>query len=179
VLATGKGGGQSLIRKTYMETLAAQIITGEVGAGYKNANMERGNIMEAEARSAYALMTDNDPTLVGFVRAWWLGDRFTAGASPDFLVGNDGLGEIKTKEGHLQVAVLLSGEVPTEHKIQVQGGLWICDREWCDFISYWPKLPMFIKRVYRDEAEIVRIREGVERFSDELLVMTEKLRRMF
>ena len=59
--------------------------------------------------------------------------------------------EVKTKLPHLALECLLRGEFPTEHKAQCQGALWVAEREWIDLVAYWPKLPLFVARAYRDE----------------------------
>ena len=87
-----------------------------------------------------------------------------AGYSPDSLVGPTGLTEIKTKLPKFQVEVILSGEIPKEHVAQCQGGLWVSEREWIDFVCYWPGMPLFIKRAYRDEAMIRKLSERVKTF---------------
>jgi hypothetical protein len=91
------------------------------------------------------------------------------------LVGNDGIIEIKTKLPHLQLDYLLTDKEPKEHIKQIQGCLWIAEREWCDFISYWPGLPLFIKRVNRDEDMINDIAKAVEKFNKELNEIIEKV----
>lgn len=162
VLAKGRGGGESKTRRTYMLRLLGERLTGEVAESYSNGHMERGKALEAEARDAYAFLHDADYVQVGFIRN---GD---AGASPDGLIGADGMVEIKTKLPHLQLDVLLTDEVPSEHIAQCQGALWIAEREWINFVSYWPKLPLFVKRIHRDEAYIARLAEAVAEFNDEL-----------
>lgn len=170
VLMTGKGGGESKTRLTYMRKLAGEIITGEPAESYSNPHMERGKVMEAEARDLYAFMTDCDPIEVGFV----VNGR--AGASPDSLIGDKGGLEIKTKLPHLQIEVLERGEVPAEHLAQIQGGMWVCEREWWDFVSYWPKLPLFVKRVYRDETYIKKLASAVSQFNDDLDALVSRIR---
>ena len=166
VQASGRGGGESVTRRKYMLTLIGERLTGEIAPeGYSNAHMERGKAMEDEARKAYAFMADVDPERVGFVRN---GD---AGASPDSLVGAGGLLEIKTKLPHLHLDVLEKDRLPPEHVAQVQGQLWIAEREWLDFVSYWPKLPLFVKRVYRDETYIANLKAAIDKFNDDLLTM--------
>ena len=128
--------------------------------------------MEEDARNAYALVNDVDPELVGFIRN---GD---AGCSPDSLVG-DGFLEIKTKLPHLQLDVLEKNEVPNEHKAQIHGQLWVAEREWCDFVSYWPKLPLFVKRVYRDEKYITTLSGEVERFLGEMNDLEAKIKSQY
>lgn len=154
--------GQGITRKKYLLTLASEVITGEQGESYSNPYMERGHAMEDGARDLYAMMRDADPQQVGFMR------RGRAGASPDSLLGDDGLLEIKTKAGHLQLDVLEQDRLPPEHAAQVQGQLWISGRSYCDFVSYWPRLPMFIKRVERDEKYIATLAQAVTDFIGEL-----------
>lgn len=170
VLAKGKTGGDAKTRKTYLYKLAGEIITGKQMDSYSNGHMERGHDMEEEARNAYAFMHDVEPVKVGFMR------RGDMGASPDSLVGDSGLLEIKTKLAHLQIEVLLSGELPSEHRAQVQGQLLISEREWVDFASYWPALPLFVVRVFRDEEYIKRLAEEVEIFNAELRLLVEQVR---
>lgn len=88
------------------------------------------------------------------------------GYSPDGLVSRDGLIEIKSKAPKLQVDILESQQVPKEHLGQIQGGLWVAEREWLDFIAYCRGMPLFIKRVHRDEKVISKISERVKVFQD-------------
>lgn len=173
VMASGRGGGESKTRRTYMLKLAGEVLTGEVQEGFKNEHMERGNAMEPEARNLYSLVHDVDLTHVGFMR------RGDIGASPDSLIGVDGLLEIKTKLPHLQIECLLAGKLPPEHIAQVQGQLFISGRLWCDFVSYWPGLPLFVTRVHRDEAAIARIQVECEAFNQELAELVAAIRGMY
>ena len=84
--------------------------------------------------------------------------------------------EIKTKATHLQIELLEADRVPPEHMAQLQGQLWVADREWVDFVSYWPRLPLFLRRVYRDEGEIKRIAEAVDQFNTELAALVQRIR---
>lgn len=170
VMASGRGGGESKTRRKYMLTLIGQRLTGKVEEGYTNGHMERGKEMEAEARDLYSMVADIEPQRVGFMR------RGDAGASPDSLVGNDGLLEIKTKLPHLQLECILADQLPSEHKAQCQGQLWISGRQWVDFVSYWPGLRLFKKRVHRDEAYIAQIKVAVDEFNSELLELLEKVK---
>lgn len=171
IMAKGKGGGESLTRKKYLYKLAGELLTGEVQDGYSNAHMERGHEMEPDARNMYALMTDANPQLVGFVR------NGQKGASPDSLVGDKGMLEIKTKLPDLLIDVLIRDEFPAEHKAQCQGALWVAEREWIDIAVYWPKLPLFIKRAHRDESYIADMSQAVDAFNSELAEVVEKIRR--
>lgn len=163
--------GQGLTRKKYLYTLAGEILTGEPAESYTNDHMERGKQMEDEARERYAFQTGTDPVQVGFMR------RGDVGCSPDALIGEDGLLEIKTKLPALHLEVLERGTLPPEHVAQVQGQLWISGRAWCDFVSYWPKLPLFVCRVERDDAYIATLSAEVMAFCEELEALTHKYRR--
>lgn len=171
IMAKGKDGGASLTRRKYLYKLAGEILTGEVQDGYSNAHMERGHEMEPDARNMYAMMTDASPELVGFIR------NGAKGASPDSLVGANGLLEIKTKLPDLLIDVLIKGEFPAEHRAQCQGALWVAEREWIDIAVYWPKLPLFIKRAARDEVYIADMSKAVDAFNEELAGVVEKVRR--
>lgn len=170
IMSNGRGKNESLTRRTYLNKLAGEIITGELTEQATTFHMERGKIMEDEARKLYSFMTDCDPQVVGFVR------NEVAGASPDRLIGDNGGLEIKTKLPHLQIDVLRRDELPEEHKAQVHGSMWVTEREWWDFVSYWPTLPIFVKRVYRDEEYIKQIADAVIVFNDELAAVVESIR---
>lgn len=170
VMAIGPKGGKSVGRVDYLNKLAGEILTGEPMATYTNADMERGKLMEDEARDLYSFVRGIEPMRVGFIRN---GDK---GASPDSLMSNGGL-EIKSAAAHVQIKRILADELPSEHKAQVHGGMWVCEREWWDFISYCPKLPLFIKRIYRDEDYIKSIALAVDLFNSELQQTVDYVRR--
>ncbi|WP_245448695.1 lambda exonuclease family protein [Bradyrhizobium ottawaense] len=170
VLAKGKDGGKSLTRKTYMLKLAGEILTGEPMEAYSNQHMERGKEQEAEAREAYELMKDIDCQRVGFIRN---GDK---GCSPDSLIGEDGGLEIKTALPHIQVERLLKGDLPAEHRAQVQGSMWVAERQWWDFVSYCPRLPLLIVRVPRDDGYIATLAGAVKEFNAELANVVDAIR---
>ena len=170
VMAKGKDGGASVGRKTYMLKLAGEIVTGEPMDNYTNADMERGKIMEAEARNFYCFIHDATPQRVGFIV------NGPKGCSPDSLIGTKGMLEVKTKLAHLTIECLLKDEFPPEHKAQCQGGLWVAEREWIDIAVYWPKLPLFVKRAHRDEAYIRDLARAVDQFNAELADIVEKVK---
>jgi hypothetical protein len=171
VMAKGRGGEDSKTRKTYMLKLAGEIITGEPMDAFTNIHMERGKIMEDEARDLYCFMADAEAQRVGFIRN---GDK---GCSPDSLIGDKGAIEIKTKLPHLLIELLLKDEFPPEHKAQCQGVLWVAEREWIDIGIYWPKLPLFVKRAYRDDGYIANMAGAVSLFNEELAATVEQIRR--
>jgi hypothetical protein len=170
VMAKGRDGGDSVTRRTYLLKLAGEIITGEPMDSYSNGNMERGKAMEDEARDLYAFMTDTDPTRVGFI------SNGPKGCSPDSLLGAPGMLEVKTKFAHLTIECLLKDDFPAEHKAQCQGALWVAEREWIDIAVYWPKLPLFVKRAYRDEIYIKRLSDAVDQFNSELAEIVSRVR---
>lgn len=174
ILAKGRGGGESVGRRKYLLTKAGEVLTGECAPeGYTNSHMERGKIMEAEARNWYAFHSDLEPVRVGFIR----NDALRAGVSPDSAISKNGLLEVKTKLPHLQLEVLLAGVLPSEHKAQCQGGLLVAEREWLDFVSYWPKLRPFCTRVTRDEPYIAALKIAIADFNEELDALVAKFQR--
>lgn len=170
VLAKGKDGGTSITRRTYMLKLAGEIITGTPMENYSNEYMERGHDMEDEARDLYAFQTSAQLERVGFIR------NGRAGCSPDSLVGADGGLEIKTKAPHLLIELMLKNEFPPEHKAQVQGTLWLTNRQWWDLRVYYRGMPPFTIRAERDEPYIKRIESEVDRFNAELDQIVEQIR---
>ncbi|RBO91881.1 lambda exonuclease family protein [Pseudochrobactrum asaccharolyticum] len=162
--------GEGKTRAEYMRKLAGEIITGELAEGFTTPHMERGKLMEDEARETYAFINSVEPYQVGFIRS---GDK---GASPDSLIGTNGGLEIKTALPHIQIDRLERDRLPPEHKAQVQGNLWVSEREWWDFVSYWPRLPMLITRVYRDEPYIKTMSGEIDRFNDEKAALVERIR---
>jgi hypothetical protein len=167
ILAKGEGK----TRASYMRKLAAEIITGKPSEEFKRPELDRGHAMEAEARNFYSFLADVDPQLVGFVR------NGQKGASPDAFIDENGLLEIKTQRGDLLIETIDKGEFPAEHKAQVQGQLWVAEREYCDLIVYWPNMPPFIKRVYRDSMYIHKLSQAVDQFNDELAATVERIKR--
>lgn len=170
VMAKGKGGGESKTRRTYMLKLAGEILTGRPMENYSNHHMERGHEQEPEARNLYAFMTDAEPKQVGFIR------NGPKGCSPDSLVGDNGLLEIKTKLPHLHLDVLLKDDFPPEHRAQCQGQLWVAERDWVDLAVYCPGLPLFVKRAHRDEAFIQTLSDAVDAFNSDLADVVERVR---
>lgn len=165
LLVKGKGpGGLGAGAITYMHQLIGERITGELAEPFQgNAHTRRGHELEGVARALYCDATgEPQPQEVGLIL------NHEVGYSPDSLVDDDGLLEIKTKLPKFQIEVLLNGEIPDEHIPQCQGGLWVSEREWIDFVSYWPGMPLFIKRAYRDDIMIRTIAERIEAFHEEM-----------
>jgi len=171
VMSKGKDGGEGLTRKTYRYKLAGEAVTGEPMENYVSADMERGKVMEDEARSYYAFQNNVEMQRIGFVR------NGQKGCSPDSFVGDSGMFETKSAFPHILIDKLLKGGFPPEHKAQCQGGLWVCERDWIDLSIYWPKMPTFTIREYRDELYIGQLAREVDRFNEELAETVEKVRR--
>jgi hypothetical protein len=161
--------GQGKTRRKYMLELLGERLTGEPMAQFSNVHTERGHLLEPEARALYSFDVSEPLTQVGFIR------RDGVGCSPDSLVGEDGLLEIKTKLPHLQLEVLLDDRVPPEHMAQCQGALWVSGRKWLDFVSYCPGLPLFIKRLFPDEEYFVKLSEALTAFELEMRELAKTL----
>ena len=172
IMTQGRGGAPSQTRLTYLYKVIGERLTGDCSAVFSgNEHTRRGHELEPEARDLYCMLRDTTVRTVGFISR----GKY-AGASPDSLVGDDGLLEIKTKLPHLQIPVLLAGKLPEEHRAQVQGQLWVSEREWCDFLSYWPGLRPFLLRVYRDDDYIEQLASAVAEFHEQLNEIMEKVR---
>lgn len=169
--AKRKNSSHAATRKLYMRKLAGEILTGRPAESYTNIHMERGHEQEDEARKLYAFMTDAELQRVGFIR------RGNAGCSPDSLIGDMGGLEIKSALPHIQIERLEKNDLPPEHRAQVQGNIWIAGREWWDFVSYCPGLPLLVVRVHRDDGYIATLAGAVNEFNAELAELVERIRR--
>jgi hypothetical protein len=169
VLAKGEGK----TRRSLMLKLAGEICTGDPMQTYQNADMQRGKDQEDDIRNRYALLHDAEPVRVGFLEE----TDFRAGASPDALLGSDGILEIKSAAPHVLIEKIARGTFPSEHVAQCQGALWVSGREWIDIAVGCPKLPLFVKRAYRDEAFIKTLAAEVVRFNADLDELVAQVRR--
>jgi len=165
--------GEGKTRNSYMRKLAGELITGIPMESYRNDEMERGIEQEPEIRSRYAFMHDADIVPVGFIK------NGGKGCSPDGLIGEDGMVEFKSAAPHLMIEILMAGEVPKRHLPQCYGGLWVAERAWVDLvIGSHASLPLFVRRLHRDEVYIRKITGAVADFNIELRQMVEKIRSM-
>ena len=157
--------GYGASRANYAAELVAERLTGTVAASFSNAAMQWGTEKEPDARAAYSLLKDFDVELVGFVVHPSID---AAGASPDGLVGKGGLVELKCPQTATQIELLLSDTVQSKYITQVQWQMATCERDWCDFVSYDPRLPgnmaLFVKRIERDDAYIAELEAAVKQF---------------
>ena len=168
VIAKTKSG-YSASRDNYMAQLICERLTGTVAESYTNAAMAHGVETEPLARAAYESYADVLVDEVAFVAHPTIE---MAGASPDGLVGNDGLLEIKAPQTNTHIDTLLSNQVPTKYITQMQWQMVCTKRAWCDFVSFDPRLPnglqMFVKRVEFDTEYAATLEVEVTKFLAEL-----------
>jgi hypothetical protein len=148
--------------RTLALTLAAERITGNVEKVYPSRAMERGTLDEPYAREAYAQHKGWAVDQIGFMVQEF--DGYKIGFSPDGLVGDNGLIEIKSRDQKAQLATVLSDAVPAANMAQVQCGLLVSGRDWCDYVSYSGGMKLWTKRVYPDPAWHSAILSAVEWF---------------
>lgn len=147
--------------KSLMHTLIAERITGRVEPIATSRAMERGTLDEPYARAIYA--EHYAPvTEVGFI----VNDDhgYKMGYSPDGLVGDDGLIEIKSRSQRIQLQTVLRDEVPAGNMAQMQMGMLVTGRKWCDYISYSGGMALYVKRVFPDPEWFAVIIEAVSAF---------------
>lgn len=163
VLARTKTG-EAATRRNYRAQLVVERLTGKRQESYQNAAMQWGTDTEDLAKFAYTMRTLRDVKDIGFIEH----EALAAGVSPDGLVGDDGLIEIKCPTMGNHIEYLRGGVLPPQYKPQVQGQMWVTGRQWCDFVSFDPRVPenaqLLIVRVERDEEYITALAGEVERF---------------
>lgn len=137
-----------------------------------STSMHRGQVLERKAVEFYELRRELDTVPIGFV----MRDDRRVGCSPDRFVGTDGLLEIKSPEPHTHVGYLLD-EKGIGYRLQVQGQLWLCEREWSDTLSYHPDFPPALVRQHRDEAVIEKLKAGVNQFLEHMYELKLQLQK--
>lgn len=162
--------GYSTSRKNYASELVIERLTGEPVPQYQNAAMAYGTECEPEARAAYSFQMNVDVEEVGFIAHPTIND---AGASPDGLVGADGLVEIKCPNTATHIEQLLRpGFVAGQYELQMQFQMACTGRQWCDYVSYDKRLPepmrLSIMRLYRNDPGIAEIEAAVRTFLAEV-----------
>jgi putative phage-type endonuclease len=176
VLARTKSGWGAG-RKNYAAQLVAERLTGTVEPSYCNAAMQWGTDTEPHAREAYCQHMLCAVEEVAFV------DHPTiamAGASPDGLIGDDGLVEIKCPGTATHIETLLGGSIPDKYRLQMLFQMACTGRQYCDFVSFDPRLPetmrLFVQRLPRDDAEIAEVEREVAAFLAEIDETVAQLR---
>jgi hypothetical protein len=170
-LITPKEAKPSAQALPYRNQLIAEYLLGTSGDTTDFDFTARGADMEESARNYYELRADCDVEQVGFL----LRDDGRCGGSPDGLVGADGMVEIKVPAAANHVAHLCDGFSAAEYRCQMQGNLWIAERDWCDLMSFHPTLPPVVVRWHRDDVFIKTLATIVEAFCDQLAVQKQLL----
>jgi len=176
VLSKGKSG-ESASRKNYRTELVVQRLTGQPGESFTNAAMEWGTATEPMARIAYEVEKQQFVEQVAFVDhpsiEWF-------GCSPDGLVNDDGLIEIKCPNSTTHIEYLTDQKPPARYIPQMQCQMAVTGRQWCDFVSFDPRLPddlqLFVVRLERDQEYIEAMEAEVKKFLSEVDEMFTKLK---
>jgi len=163
--------GPSASRQNYLIELALQRTTGIIQESYTNASMEWGVQNEGNARVLYEITTNNFVDRIAFIDhpsiKWF-------GCSPDGLVSNGGLVEIKCPNSTTHWEYFKYNRPPTKYVIQMQAQLAVTGRDWCDFVSFDPRMPdrsqLLVVRVDRDEAFIAEMEAEIKQFLSEVEV---------
>jgi len=179
LMATTKSG-YAASRENLMAQLIVEQLTGQKQESYSNASMQWGTEQEPFARAAYEIATGTMVDECGFVPHPTIDG---SGASPDGLVGHDGLVEIKCPNTAGMIEALLTQTVPGKYNIQMQMQMACTSRQWCDYVVFDPRMPakaqLFIKRVPRDPAFIQKMEAEIIKFLAELDGKVNQLKEMF
>jgi len=160
--------------RALVATLVAERITGWTDPVFVSDDMLRGTDDEPRAFLAYMQHTGYTMGITGFMtRDDW---GFPIGYSPDGLVGDDGLIECKSRRAKKQLQTIVDDEVPAENMAQIQCGLLVSGRAWCDYVSYCGGMPLYIKRMFPDPEWFEAIVAAVTSFELAASLMTEQYR---
>lgn len=154
----------------YRYQLAGEKIIGICENEYTNEDMERGKLLEDEARKLYTLVTGNKVDQVGFC----INGKY--GASPDGLIGENGVLEIKCPKLSTHVGYLANNVLPLDYVQQTQGELLVTGRKWLDFVSYFPGIKPFIVRCPRNEKFLEVLKNELDKFCKELDALVEEIK---
>ena len=161
--------GYSTSRANYMSELIVERLTGSVTDFYQNSAMLWGTNTEPLARAAYEVLAGELVEDIGFVPHPTIQ---MSGASPDGLIGDAGLLEVKCPNTSTHIETVLSQEAPAKYITQMQWQMACTGREYCDFVSFDPRLPaemsIFVRRVPRDDVLIKSLEEEVSKFLAEI-----------
>jgi putative phage-type endonuclease len=178
IFATTKTG-PSASRTNYMADLVVQRMTGTIEQSFTNAAMQWGTDHEPFARAAYEILTGQIVEEVGFIAHPVIE---MSGASPDGLVGNFGMIEIKCPNTATHIDFLLDGKIPGKYQLQMAWQMGCCDREWVDFASFDPRLPaglqLKVVRFPRDDAQIKDMESKVIEFQKEVAAKVASLEKL-
>lgn len=179
VVAKGKSG-PSASRANYLAQLVAERLTGVVQDGFQSEAMERGNEVEPDARAAFAFRCGVEVEQVGFVPHPTIE---MSGASPDGLIGTDGLVQFKCPNTATHIDTLRRGVIAGRYQTQMLWEMACTGRAYCDFVSFDPRLPetmtLAIQRFPRDERRIVELQAEVVAFLAEVDQTVAELRQLY
>ena len=169
ILANGKG------LETYIYSLMAEYYSKGEKVHYTNADIERGILLEPEAKIEFQFYTGLDIKEVGYVEF----NEYIL-VSPDGLIGDDGLIEIKCPNDSIYFKLLLSNNIKPEYIAQMQMQLYVTDRQYCYFVSYNPNFEksLYIKKITRDEEMIEKLKKGLERGTQLIKEIKENFRKV-
>jgi putative phage-type endonuclease len=169
IIANGKG------LETYIYNLMAEYYSSAEKENYINADMQRGIDLEPEARLEFEFYTDLDVQEVGFIEY-----NDFIGVSPDGLIGDDGLIEIKCPNDSVYFKLLLSDNIKPEYIAQMQMQLYVTDRQYCYFVSYNPNFEksLYIKKITRDEEMIEKLKKGLDKGTELIKEIKKKFRKV-
>jgi putative phage-type endonuclease len=170
-IVTSKGEPSKQAQK-YMYQLAGERVTGIAEETYMNATMQQGIDREAEAVEFYELTKDATVQKVGIC---YKDEEKKFSCSPDGLVGDKGLIEIKCPLISTTVGYLLSDDMPSDYVQQVQGNLFITGREWVDFLAYYPGLRPMMICAMRDEVFIKKLETALIEFCQQIETIVKKI----
>ena len=177
VMAKGRGGSPSVTRQKYLAQLALERLTGRSVEGYQSAAMLWGTDNEQPAIEQYSFVRGEQVEPVGFITHPSIE---MSGASPDGLVGPDGLVEVKCPESHTHWATLQGDPIAARYVDQMQWQLECTGRTWCDFVSFDPRFPplhqLHIQRVHADAERQQALRDGTSNFLNDLEAELHTLR---
>lgn len=168
--------GYAATRANLLSELVVERLTGQPAEHFVTPAMAWGTEKEPEARAAYAFRFDRDVDLVGLVPHPTISGTH---ASPDGLIADDGLIEIKCPSTATHIETLLGGQIPGKYVTQIEWQMACTGRSWCDFASFDPRLPeemrLFVKRFDRDDKRIAEMEEQVREFLFELDTTVRRL----
>lgn len=169
-------GKKGITRSNLILKKACERINGYIEEEtYTNKDIQRGIELEPKARLLYEIKTNNKVEEIAFCEL----DDFT-GCSPDGLVGDDGIIEIKSPKDTIYLDRCITGEIPQEYMIQMQFNMYVLDRKWCDFVNYnenFKDKPILIQRVERNEEIIEEIKAKLEEAKQEVQDIIEKFKK--
>lgn len=176
VLSKGRGSAPSKTAESYMIELIAEVLTGESKPFFENDAMRWGTETEPQARSMYEVNNG----FVSVKEVAFVEHNDQVGISPDGLIGDDGLLEIKCPNTTTQLKRALSDDYSADYKAQIQMQLWVTERQWCDFVSFDPRLDCAAgylqQRVERDELYIEEMKIKVYAFVEKMNELIKQLR---